>query len=80
MKYGALFPQIALGGDPHAFDAVLRATEALGYDSFAMFDHVARTVHEGSWVSRRFSSISITAQPCGHGSPKQEGIRYAGIV
>lgn len=46
MKIGAIYPQIELGGDPRAFDAVVRAVEALGYDSFAMFDHVAGAVHE----------------------------------
>ena len=45
MKIGAIYPQIELGGDPRAFDAVARAVEALGYDSFAMFDHVAGAVH-----------------------------------
>ena len=47
MKIGAIYPQIELGGDPRAFAAVARAAEALGYDSFAMFDHVAGAVHEG---------------------------------
>lgn len=47
MKIGAIYPQIELGGDPRAFDAIARAVEALGYESFAMFDHVAGAVHAG---------------------------------
>jgi probable F420-dependent oxidoreductase len=47
LKIGAIYPQIELGGDPHAFAAVACASEALGYDSFAMFDHVAGAVHAG---------------------------------
>jgi probable F420-dependent oxidoreductase len=47
VKIGAIYPQIELGGDPRAFDAVARAAEAIGYDSFAMFDHVAGAVHAG---------------------------------
>lgn len=46
MKIGVIYPQIELGGDPRALDAVARATEALGYDHFAMFDHVAGAIHE----------------------------------
>ncbi len=47
MKVGVIYPQTELGGDPRAFDAVVRATEAIGYDALAMFDHVAGAVHEG---------------------------------
>lgn len=47
MKIGVIYPQIELGGDPKALDAIGRATEALGYDYFVMFDHVAGAVHEG---------------------------------
>ena len=47
MKIGAIYPQIELRGDPSAFDAFVRAVEELGYDSFAMFDHIAGAVHEG---------------------------------
>lgn len=47
MKIGAIYPQIELGGDPKAFDRIGRASEALGYDYFVMFDHVAGAVHEG---------------------------------
>jgi probable F420-dependent oxidoreductase len=46
LKIGAIYPQIELGGDPRAFDSVVRAVEELGYDSFAMFDHVAGAIHE----------------------------------
>ena len=45
MKIGAIYPQIELGGDPKALDAIGRATESLGYDYFVMFDHVAGAVH-----------------------------------
>jgi len=47
MRIGVIYPQIELGGDPRALDAFARAAEALGYDHFAMFDHVAGAVHEG---------------------------------
>jgi probable F420-dependent oxidoreductase len=47
LRIGAIYPQIELGGDPRAFDAIVRAVEALGYESFAMFDHVAGAVHQG---------------------------------
>lgn len=47
VKIGAIYPQIELSGDPRAFDALVRAAEALGYDSLAMFDHVGGAVHEG---------------------------------
>lgn len=47
MKLGAIYPQIELGGDPRAFDAVVRAVEAQGYESFAMYDHVAGAEHAG---------------------------------
>lgn len=47
LKIGAIYPQIELGGDPKAFAAIARAVEDLGYDSFAMFDHVAGAVHAG---------------------------------
>ena len=47
MKFGTIYPQIELGGDPHALDAFARATEELGYDHLAMFDHVAGAVHQG---------------------------------
>jgi probable F420-dependent oxidoreductase len=46
MKIGVIYPQIELGGDPKALDAIGRATESLGYDYFVMFDHVAGAVHE----------------------------------
>lgn len=45
MKIGAIYPQIELGGDPRAVDAIGRAVEALGYDYLAMFDHVAGATH-----------------------------------
>lgn len=47
MKIGAIYPQIELGGDPRAFEAIARAVETLDYHSFAMFDHVAGAVHAG---------------------------------
>jgi NAD(P)-dependent dehydrogenase (short-subunit alcohol dehydrogenase family) len=47
VKIGALYPQIELDGDPRAFDAIVRAVDELGYESFAMFDHVVGAVNEG---------------------------------
>lgn len=47
MRIGVIYPQIELGGDPRALDAFARAAEALDYDHFAMFDHVAGAIHEG---------------------------------
>lgn len=47
MKFGATYPQIELGGDPLALHAFARATEELGYDALAMFDHVAGAEHKG---------------------------------
>jgi probable F420-dependent oxidoreductase len=47
LRIGVIYPQIELGGDPRAFDAIVRAAEGLGYTSLAMFDHVAGAVHEG---------------------------------
>ena len=47
MKIGVIYPQIELGGDPKAFDAIGRAVESLGYAFMAMFDHVIGAVHEG---------------------------------
>ena len=47
LKIGAIYPQIELAGDPRAFDAMVRAVEALGFDSLAMFDYVAGAEHSG---------------------------------
>lgn len=47
MQIGAIYPQIELGGDPRAVDAIGRAAEELGYDFLVMFDHVLGAVHEG---------------------------------
>lgn len=47
MKIGMIYPQTELAGDPEAVAVIGKAAEALGYDYFAMFDHVAGAVHEG---------------------------------
>jgi probable F420-dependent oxidoreductase len=47
MRIGAIYPQIELGGDPAALDAIGRASEALSYDHFLMFDHVLGASREG---------------------------------
>ena len=47
MKFGAIYPQIELRGDPSAVAVIGSAAEAIGYDYFLMFDHVAGAVHEG---------------------------------
>lgn len=61
MKFGVIYPQIELGGDPRAFDAVLRASEALGYDFFAMFDHDLTTRPPGP--DSRYRSFT-TGEAC----------------
>ncbi len=47
MKVGTIYPQVELKGDPAAFDAFVRAAEALGYESLALYEHVAGVVREG---------------------------------
>jgi probable F420-dependent oxidoreductase len=44
VEIGVVYPQIELGGDPHAVRAIGLATERLGYDYLLMFDHVAGAV------------------------------------
>ncbi len=46
MKIGVVYPQIELDGNPESLDQIGRATEALGYDHFVMYDHVVGAVHE----------------------------------
>lgn len=46
MKIGTIYPQTELKGDPLAYDAFVRAAEALGYESLALFEHVAGAVRE----------------------------------
>ena len=41
MEIGGVYPQIELGGDPHAVRMIGLATEELGCDCLLMFDHVA---------------------------------------
>jgi probable F420-dependent oxidoreductase len=47
MKLGTTYPQIELGGDPHALRRFAEATEQLGYDHILLYDHVVGAVHEG---------------------------------
>lgn len=46
MKIGTIYPQTGLRGDPLAYDQFVRAAEALGYESLALFEHVAGAVRE----------------------------------
>ncbi|MEM8747318.1 MAG: LLM class F420-dependent oxidoreductase [Actinomycetota bacterium] len=45
MKFGVVYPQIELDGDPDAVRAIGRATEELGYDYLLAYDHVGGAVH-----------------------------------
>ena len=45
MKFGAVYPQIELGGDPDAVRAIGTAVEQLGYDHLLVYDHVAGAEH-----------------------------------
>ena len=47
MKFGVIYPQTELGGDPLALAPFARAAEDLGYDYLAMFEHVAGASHGG---------------------------------
>ncbi len=47
MKIGVVYPQIETGGEPDALDTIGLATEALGFDSLLIYDHVVGAVHEG---------------------------------
>jgi probable F420-dependent oxidoreductase len=50
MRFGAIFPQTEIGGDPGAVRGYVAAVEDLGYDHLLAYDHVLGadpTVHEG---------------------------------
>lgn len=47
IRIGVVYPQIELGGDPHAVKRIGRATEDLGFDHLLAYDHVLGAVHEG---------------------------------
>lgn len=46
MKVGAVYPQIELGGDPHALREFAVTVESLGFDHLVMYDHVMGAVRE----------------------------------
>lgn len=46
MEIGVVYPQIELGGDPHAVRLIGQAVETFGYDYLLMFDRVADAVRE----------------------------------
>ncbi|BAN01979.1 LLM class F420-dependent oxidoreductase [Ilumatobacter coccineus] len=45
MKYGVVYPQTELGGDPDAVRQIGLATEELGFDYLLAYDHVVGAVH-----------------------------------
>lgn len=45
MKFGVVYPQTELGGDPEAVRRIGLATESLGYDYLLAYDHVVGAVH-----------------------------------
>src|SRR5947207_6619171 len=47
MKAGVVYPQVGLGGDDGAVNAVAHAAEHLGYDHIVIYDHVLGAVHTG---------------------------------
>lgn len=46
MKFGVVYPQTELGGDPDAVRQIGLATESLGFDYLLAYDHVLGAVHE----------------------------------
>lgn len=46
MKFGVVYPQIELQGDPEAVRRIGLAVEELGYDHLLTYDHVAGASHE----------------------------------
>ena len=46
MKFGVVYPQIELKGDPEAVRRIGLAVEELGYDYLLTYDHVAGATHE----------------------------------
>lgn len=47
MKFGVVYPQTELGGNPDAVRQIGLATESLGFDYLLAYDHVVGAVHEG---------------------------------
>ncbi|MBR7834224.1 LLM class F420-dependent oxidoreductase [Actinospica durhamensis] len=45
IQIGAVYPQIELGGDPHAVRRFGKAVEELGFDYLLAYDHVLGAVH-----------------------------------
>jgi probable F420-dependent oxidoreductase len=45
VKYGVVYPQTELGGDPDAVRRIGLATEELGFDYLLAYDHVVGAVH-----------------------------------
>ncbi len=45
MKFGVVYPQNEMHGDPRAVGAIGRAAEDLGYDSILFYDHVVGAEH-----------------------------------
>jgi probable F420-dependent oxidoreductase len=46
MQIGVVYPQIELGGDPHAVRRIGKAVEDLGFDYLLAYDHVLGAVHD----------------------------------
>lgn len=46
MKYGVVYPQTELGGNPDAVRQIGLATEQLGFDYLLAYDHVVGAIHE----------------------------------
>jgi len=47
MRFGAVYPQTELRGDPDAVRRIGLAAESLGFDYLLAYDHVVGAVHEG---------------------------------
>jgi probable F420-dependent oxidoreductase len=45
MKFGVVYPQIELGGDPRAVHEIGVTVESLGFDSLVFYDHVVGAEH-----------------------------------
>lgn len=46
MKFGVIYPQIELKGDPEAVRAIGLATEELGFDHLLVYDHLLGATHD----------------------------------
>jgi probable F420-dependent oxidoreductase len=45
MRFGVVYPQVELGGDPQAVHDIGAGTEALGFDHLLVYDHVVGADH-----------------------------------